>query len=288
MNILVVGGTRFMGKHLVSELISKGHNITIATRGISQDEFSNSVRRLKIDRLNEGSLKKNLSNQYFDIVYDSLAYCSNNVKSLLNNINCAKYVMISTTAVYDKHIDTKEDEFNPISKKLIWCDRNDFSYDETKKQAECAIVQEYTHIPSVRVRFPVVIGQDDYTKRLYFYVEHIVNQIPMYVDNYDKQMAFINSNEAGRFLACFAKNNYIGAINGANTGTVSIKDISDYIENKIGKKALLSLNGENSPFNGECEFSINIKKANDLGFNFSPLHTYIYDLIDNYIKELQK
>ena len=33
MKILVLGGTRFAGIHLVNELLAKGHEVTIATRG---------------------------------------------------------------------------------------------------------------------------------------------------------------------------------------------------------------------------------------------------------------
>ena len=32
MNILVLGGTGFFGKHLVWELLHRGHEVTIATR----------------------------------------------------------------------------------------------------------------------------------------------------------------------------------------------------------------------------------------------------------------
>ncbi len=108
----------------------------------------------------------------------------------------------------------------------------------------------------------------------------------MNIDNFDKQMAFVRSDEAGKFLAYFANNDYLGAINGASSGTISIKDISDYIESKTGKKAILSLNGEKAPYNGENEYSINTDKASDLGFNFSPLKMWIYNLIDIYIKEV--
>lgn len=39
MNILMLGGTRFFGIHTVKALLSKGHAVTIATRGITKDEF---------------------------------------------------------------------------------------------------------------------------------------------------------------------------------------------------------------------------------------------------------
>lgn len=284
MKILVIGGTRFMGKHLVNGLLEAGYEVTIGTRGIAKDNLGNSVKRITIDRQSESSLRAGFANMHFDVVYDSLAYCSNDIKILLDNVSCHKYITISTTAVYEKHMDTREEDFDPLPKTLIWCDRADFSYDEIKRQAECALFQKYSNINSVAVRFPFVLGEDDYTKRLYFYVDHILKQKPMHIDNFDKQMAFVRSDEAGRFLAYFANNDYEGPINGASGGTISMEDISDYIESKTGKKAILALNGEKAPYNGENEYSINTDKASALGFRFSPLKEWIYGLIDILIK----
>ncbi|MCL2518024.1 MAG: NAD-dependent epimerase/dehydratase family protein [Oscillospiraceae bacterium] len=57
MKILVIGGTRFMGKHLVRSLIADGHDVTIATRGITPDNFGPTVNRVVIDRTNVDSIK---------------------------------------------------------------------------------------------------------------------------------------------------------------------------------------------------------------------------------------
>jgi len=43
MKILVLGGTRFFGIHMVNDLIEKGHEVTIATRGITPDYFGDSA-----------------------------------------------------------------------------------------------------------------------------------------------------------------------------------------------------------------------------------------------------
>ncbi len=285
MNILVIGGTRFMGKHLVKELLRQGHMVTIATRGIVQDNFADSVKRLTIDRMNEDSLQEGLKNTFFDVIYDSLAYSSNDIRRLLDIVTCNKYIMISTAAVYEKYLNTVEEAFDPLGKTLIWCDREDFPYDEIKRQAECALFQEYAHVHSVAVRFPFVIGADDYTGRLQFYIEHIIKGKPMNVDNFHKQMSFVRSQEAGSFLAYLAADDYSGAINGASEGTISIKDIADYVESRTGKKVILSPGGEEAPYNGVDEYSINTDKASSLGFVFSPLKAWIYDLIDGYIEE---
>lgn len=39
MKILVIGGTRYFGIHMVNELISKCHDVTIATQGKASDTF---------------------------------------------------------------------------------------------------------------------------------------------------------------------------------------------------------------------------------------------------------
>lgn len=270
-----------MGKHLVEELLLAGHDVTVATRGISPDGFGNQVTRLKLDRTSAESLKEHIPKMEYDVVFDDLAYCSKDVKCLLDLVRCRKYIHISSMSVYDSlHNDIKEIEFDPEQKKLVYCSRQDFPYDEVKRQAECAIVQDYPHIPSIRVRFPFVIGPDDYTQRLSFYVEHILDQKPMYVDNPKAQMAFVRSDEAGKFLAYLAQTDFQGAINGASEQTVSVEQIAEYVKTKTGKEMLLSVEGEKAPYNGAEDYSLNIDKAKSLGFSFTPLRDWVYDLID--------
>lgn len=48
MKILVLGGTRFFGIPMVEELLSQGHDVTIATRQRAQDVFGNRAKTLPI------------------------------------------------------------------------------------------------------------------------------------------------------------------------------------------------------------------------------------------------
>ena len=43
MKILVIGGTKFFGIHMVNALLTKGHAITIATRGRAADPFGDKI-----------------------------------------------------------------------------------------------------------------------------------------------------------------------------------------------------------------------------------------------------
>lgn len=50
MNVLVLGGTRFIGRHIVDALLASGYRVTVFTRGTSRDELPVVVERLHGDR----------------------------------------------------------------------------------------------------------------------------------------------------------------------------------------------------------------------------------------------
>lgn len=284
MKVLVLGGTRFFGVHMVNSLLSKGHNITIATRGKAKDMFEDKVERIIIERTSPDSLNEVISKQYFDVVCDNLAYCSNDVKALLDSLQCGRYVMMSSASVYtNQHLQTMESEFDSLVYPLKWCSRQDDLYEEIKRQAESALFQKYSQFKSVAVRFPFVIGEDDYTQRLYFYVEQIIKGNAMNIDNLNEQIGLISSAEAGDFLAWVAEQKFTGPINGNNIGTISLQEIINYVEQKTKKKAIYSSEGLNGTYNGQRSFDLDVMHAKKLGYCFNELNESIYKLLDKYI-----
>ena len=280
MNCLVLGGTKFFGKHLVRTLIENGHHVTIATRGKTPDPFGADVGRILTDRADCDKMKNSFAGKIYDVVFDDLAYCSLDVKYALEAVQCGRYIMVSSAAVYDLHPNTTEEDFLPHQKELIWSGRKDFPYGENKRLAECALFQAYQTQNAVAVRFPFVLGEDDYTKRLSAYITSQLSGIPMYVDDVDAQMSLIRSDEAGKFLAYLADQELQGSVNACSAGTVSVREITDYIEKKTGKKALFTADGEEAPYNGTGTYSLNTEKAESTGFHFTELKDWIYHLID--------
>lgn len=289
MKILVIGGTRYFGVHMVNQLISNGHDVTIATRGKASDTFGDKVNRIFMERTKEDSVREALKETYYDVVIDKIAYCSNDIKYVMDVVNCDKYIYMSSTSVYDpKHINTVEEDFDGIGNELIWCDRKAFPYEQIKRQAEYALWQQYSDKNWIAVRYPFAIGKDDYTKRLLFYVEHTMKSIPMNIDNVDYQMSYIRSDEAGKFIAFLVDKDVKRAINGASDGTISLKEIIEYVEKKTGTKAIINSQGEDAPYNGEPEYSICTDKAKSLGYKFSELKKWIYELLDYYIQVVEE
>lgn len=289
MNILVIGGTRYFGIHMVNKLLEQGHDITIATRGKTPDLYGDRVKHIVIERTNEESMRKALQGKHFDVVIDKIAYCSDDIRYVMDYIDCDKYIYMSSTSVYNpKHMNTVEADFNGYSNDFVWCNRFEFPYEEIKRQAEYALWQKYSDKKWIAVRYPFAIGKDDYTKRLLFYVEHVMKSEPMYIDDIDYQMSYIRSDEAGEFIAYLVDKDIEGAINGSSTGTISLREIINYVEENTGKHAILSDDGEVAPYNGEPEYSINTEKAEKKGYHFSNLKEWIYQLLDYYIELVNK
>lgn len=288
MKVLVLGGTRFFGVHTVRELLARGHEVTIATRGRTPDAFGASVSRITLERTDPESMRKALKGLHFDVAIDKIAYCSNDIRYAMEAIDCDRYVYMSTTAVYDpKCMDTREEDFDGLRGELIWCDRQDFPYAEVKRHAERALWQAYGDRPWVAVRYPFVIGPDDYTRRLLFYVEHTMKGIPMRIDNLDAPMGYVFSDEAGQFMAHLAERDVRGAVNGCSAGAVSLGEILDDVARKTGGRVVLDASGDEAPYNGEPAYSINTERAAELGFAFSDVRDRLFPLLDELIESVR-
>ncbi len=285
MKVLMLGGTRFFGKHMVDEFLKQGDEVTIATRGLAQDTYGDLVDRITLDRNISENTKSALSGKKFDIVCDNFCYSSNALKDVLESVKCNRYVLTSTISVYPENagLDTKEDSFNPYENKLVWCNYGDFKYGELKRQSETALFQEFNYIKAAAVRLPYVIGVDDYTKRLYYYVDCIVNAVPLNIDNINSDIPFIRSDDAGKFLVFIAKNDFAGPIN-AGSDSAKLRDIITYIENKTSQKAIFDCTANEAPFNKVKPFSINTEKAKKLDYDFLTVKSCVFELLDEYIR----
>lgn len=286
MRVLVVGGTRFFGIPMVNRLIEDGHEVTIATRGMSPDPFGDSVERVKLNIYEPETVKSALYGTSFDVVIDKMGYGSADIRNILENVSCKKFIHMSTAGVYQlDHMDIKEDEFDGRTVSLEWVTRGERDYDTLKRQAEAALCQEYNDIEWISVRSPFVLGENDYTKRFSFYIDHVLSGMPMFIDNMDEQMCFANGDEAGEFLAYLATCNGVkGAINYCSKGTVSIREIIDKVEKKTGKKVCLDEKGDVAPYNGVKNNSLNLDKTESTGYFVSELKSWLDELIDKNIE----
>lgn len=277
----MLGGTRFFGKQAVQALIKRGYEVTIATRGQQADEFGDGVQRIILDRTDRTSLEKALEGLTFDVVYDNICYAPNEAKALLEVMEgrMGKYIVTSSLAVYSEGEHLTEEYFAPYHYPIVYGNRNDFSYAEGKRLIEAVIYQEFK-VPAIAVRFPVVIGTHDYTRRLVFYVEHTYNETPYTALRYDEPMCFITEEEAGEFLALLAEADFVGPINAATNGSITVKEIIEMIEAKAHKKAnLVESSSHIGTYSDFSNVTLDCNKAVALGMRFREVHEAFDEVI---------
>lgn len=286
--ILVIGGTRFFGKRLVEKLIQQSYDVTVITRGTLPEIFKDRVTHLQCDRTDPKALKAIITNLKFDIVYDNVNY---NPQEALDAVSIfegktQRYIFISTLSVHEADgIPKNENDFDPYTYPILLGNKNNFSYVEGKRQAEAVFFQKAT-FPVVAVRFPIVMGEDDYTKRLQFHIDRIQKNQPINFMNIDANMGFISSEEAASFLLWAGEETFVGPIHATSYGLISNKELVTLIEKITNKKANITLAGsleDQSPYSIPKSWYMKTAKAQQLGFSFSNLYDWLPLLIKNSI-----
>ncbi|WP_157950933.1 NAD-dependent epimerase/dehydratase family protein [Peribacillus acanthi] len=288
---LVLGGTQFVGKRLVELMIHEGMNVTIATRGNNPDPFGDQVERIKLDREDGGTVANALVGKKWDYVFDHSCYSPLEAKQSLEALkgSISKYIFISTVAVYDFGSDWVEENFNPYTYSIELKGRREYpgieGYKEAKRVSE-AVLYKYSDVPVATVRFPYIVGTDDYTNRFQFHVDAIKEGKEVGVSNKGAKFGFIDSGDAARFLLALAKSDVSGPINAGSAGDISMNDYLETISRIVGKPVQYSSDPSHnrSPYDLGQSLSQKVDYALSKGFKFKDMNELIKELIHHYNK----
>lgn len=285
-NILVFGGTRFFGRKLVELLLEEGHNVSIITRGVSGNPFGDQVEHIIADRENKEELLEKVGGRTFDIVFDNICYSPKAAYTFCEMFNgkIGKLVFTSTLSTYTVDGKAKsENDFDPYTYEIKMGDSTDFTYGEGKRQAE-AVFFKYATFPVVAVRFPIVMGEDDYTRRLHFHVNRVSKGEPIGFVNMNVEMSFIQATEAAQFLNWAGMTEEVeGPYNATANGKISLSDLMNLVEEATGKTADISITENEeimSPYAVGDTWYMTNEKATKEGFQFTDLHAWLNPLIE--------
>jgi 2'-hydroxyisoflavone reductase len=111
--LLILGGTHFLGPHVVDAAIARGHTVTLFNRGKTNPGLYPDLEKLHGDR--DGHLEA-LQNRDWDAVIDPSGYVPRIVamSAQLLAPRVAQYVFISTISVYHRHDVVGDDETAPV------------------------------------------------------------------------------------------------------------------------------------------------------------------------------
>jgi 2'-hydroxyisoflavone reductase len=169
MKILIIGGTRFVGRHLVSSARARGHEVTLFNRGRSNPDLFPQVERMVGDREKDLGL---LAGQTWDAVIDTCGYFPRIVRLSAEALkdSVENYVFISSISVYENFSKAGINESDPVGKiedetiEQI----TETSYGPLKVLCEQA-VQDAFGVSSLIIRPGLIIGPHDPTDRFTYW-----------------------------------------------------------------------------------------------------------------------
>jgi len=115
MKILIIGGTIFLGRHLVEAALERGHEITMFNRGLHNAGVYPQVEKLRGNRASDLSA---LQGKSWDAVIDTCGYVPNVVRKSAEFLRAAveHYTFISSCSVYGDFDPNGSDETSPVAK----------------------------------------------------------------------------------------------------------------------------------------------------------------------------
>ena len=173
MNILIVGGTRFVGRAVAHEAVRRGHTVSVLNRGVTPDDLPASVTRLRGDR--SGDLSA-LNDKTFDVTIDTIAYRPVEVSALHDALGNrgGHHIQVSSISAYqdpsdegatEESLEIYTDEF---PEELV--EITGQSYGPLKAACERRAKALFGTDNTTIVRPTYVVGSHDLTMRFPYWV----------------------------------------------------------------------------------------------------------------------
>jgi 2'-hydroxyisoflavone reductase len=214
MKLLVIGGTRFVGRHLVECALARGHTITLFNRGQSNRDLFPQVEQLHGNRSVDLAL---LQDRSWDAVIDTCGYVPRIVRLSAQALvgHTDRYVFISTVSVYaennprgmaeDAPLATLQDE----SVEEITGE----TYGGLKVLCEQAVEEAYTNRALI-IRPGLIVGPHDPTDRFTYWPWRIAQGGEVLAPgNPDQPQQIIDARDLGQWIVSLVEEKGTGIFN---------------------------------------------------------------------------
>jgi 2'-hydroxyisoflavone reductase len=186
MNVLVVGGTGFLGGAVADAARTAGHAVSIFARGRTTRQADPCVEMLVGDRFGDLS---SLRDRRFDLVVDTCAFSPDAVAALLDALSPAtgRYALVSSVSAYADLSKPNMDETAATSRatpeqlamaRAMPAEQRSSAasygtaYGALKREAEFVALSRLGERALI-VRAGLLVGAGDYTDRLTYWVRRI-------------------------------------------------------------------------------------------------------------------
>jgi nucleoside-diphosphate-sugar epimerase len=230
VRVLVLGGTVFLGRHIVAELLARGDEVTLFHRGQRGLELFPEVERVLGDRTFD--LDRLPAGATWDAVVDTSAYVPGVVASSAGALRerAGRYVFVSSVSVYDVSLPSL-DESSPTPELPPDAARDEMvpeTYGPLKllceREASAACGPERTLI----VRPGLIVGPWDPTDRFtYWPLRFAAGGNVLVPDDLAAPMQAIDVRDLAAFVVDAIENEHAGVVNAVGPRERTLRDLFD-------------------------------------------------------------
>jgi nucleoside-diphosphate-sugar epimerase len=226
MRLLVLGGTRFLGRHVAAAALDRGHEVATFTRGVS-GEPPDGARALHGDRDDPAALPAALGEWRPEIVVDTSCQsraAARNAAAALADAGVAGYAFVSSLNAY------RNWPPGPIGREdgePTW-DTDDDGYGPTKAAAERILGQA---LPGrfLTARAGLIVGPFDPLYRLGWWLDRIARGGRVVVpETLGQPIALVDARDLAGWLVTMAEQGCAGAVNA--TGPAGMTTLGGLLE----------------------------------------------------------
>jgi 2'-hydroxyisoflavone reductase len=240
MNCLVIGGTQFIGRVLVAELLRAGHGVSVLHRK-PKHNLGRRVGNIVADRNDPKAMKSALAGKSFDVVFDHVydwergttaAHVESTARAISGNLQ--RYIFISSVAAYGDGLNHHEGD-------ALAADDAAELYVRNKAMSERALFRLHQRIglPVVTLRPPFIYGpHNPFYREAYFWDRLRAGRSIILPGDGRRLMQFVYVKDlVGASLKVMEEPNAIGhAFNIANARPVSQMELVEALA-KVCRKA---------------------------------------------------
>jgi nucleoside-diphosphate-sugar epimerase len=201
--VLLLGGTRFLGRRVAELLLGDGFDVTVAHRGRT-GSAPEAARTVRLDRESGEGLAA-VRRLRPEVVVDLSAYQAAWVRAALDTLagRPVHYVFVSSGAVYRPSPELPWPETAPMGPSPIWG-----AYGGEKLAAERLLQERHARgdVVATIFRFPFVMGPGNYADRESFVLSRIRAGRPLLLDGGGTAInQFVHVDDAARAIVAAAQ-----------------------------------------------------------------------------------
>jgi len=260
MKVLVLGGTRYLGKAIVNKIL-QGNFFEIAT--LSRSKEKRKGRHFVCDRKNVEDLKKVLVHFGPNIILDMINFDEEDSQVIselhkhgfLSELN--HYIMVSSFFVYN-HFDYDSFSEKKLTKNFNLS--NIEGYTRRKIQSEVKLYSSSLMDISTILRLPFVFSSDDYSQRFQHLCELSSTDNESFFEPSFKYSLVRKADAAEAIIKVF-KSSPMGIMDLSNVGHITSKEILDTLK-RLSNQIKRRVNPEigSFPYFVEKDICLNSKK----------------------------